>query len=229
MNIPCRTILRNRLWYSQFDHVVKINLPEASSLRTLNHDRIDRVLDMKSEWGRRMSRNYPGGSWIGVWEKVVITQDVRENVHAMADFLLSWVDSVRVVISGDWMYLYSQGPDLANAVERLDFVDAKKMCLTRLDLRGPKDALVLKRANHAYRTYFRWCPIDSETRQRLCDLLCRQPDVRMSPSLTHCFVAQHKHLFDYYFIDHNSENILTLLALCAPGLTRKTLPIVADK
>ena len=176
-----------------------------------------------------MSRNYPGGSWMGVWEKIVITKTVRENVHAMADFLLAWEEPMRVMIFGDWMHIYSQGPDLAHAVGRLHFVDPAHVCVTCLDLRGPKDALVLKKAKHAYRTYFRWCSIDADTRQRLCDLLCCQPDVRMSPSLTHCFVAQHKHLFDYYFIDHDSENILTLLALCAPGLTRKTLPIVADK
>lgn len=227
-NLKPKTISRNNLWYSQFDTQVRLYLEEASVLRYLDHDKIDRLLEIRSQWGQRLQKAPPGGgSWASVWKKIEITEQCRANLHSMADFITAWPDARRMNIFGDWIYLYSQGHDLWRALRSLDWLDPEKITASQINLVGKPGTVVLHEARHSRRTYFRNRSVDPDTFGRLRSLLLAQPDIRISPSLRWALDRPSTRLFDHYFIDHDSDSVLTVLALAAPGTVRRTLPITS--
>jgi hypothetical protein len=57
----------------------------------------------------------------------------------------------------------------------------------------------------------------------------QQDFVRTSPAMMQWVQEPFNRLQDYYFVDHDSPQWLTLVSLVCPGLIRKTMQILTDK
>ena len=227
-NLNLKTISRNNLWYGQFDCLCRVYLDEASVLRYPDHDKIDRLLEIRKQWGQRLQKAPPGGgSWASVWKKIEITEQCRQKLHDMADFVRRWPGSYRMNIWGDWIHFYSLGLDQARVLKSFDWLDQSLITVNQILLIGSPGTVVLKSPKHSQRTYLRNRTLNSETFVRLRNLLLAQPEIRVSPALLTALDRGRSRIFDHYFIDHDSDSVLTMLALAVPGIIRRTLPITS--
>lgn len=227
LTLPAKTIQRNRLWFDRYDHMARIFLPEACCLRTLDHDRINRVLDAREHWGQKLIVRNPG-SWVAGWEKLTITNHMRESLHAMADFLLARSGQYKLTLSGDCLYIYSTSPQLMLEIRQLSWLDQERMSFSQVQLSGPAGAVLLKEPVHAWRSYLRGRLVDEQLVSRLSRLLDTSPATG-SRSLQESLRRGWSRFHDYYYIDYDDPSFLTMLALISPGLVRKTLPIIQHK
>lgn len=221
---------RTQLWFGRYDHCVRFSMPEASVLRYLNHKKIDRIISLRREWGKRMMTNANPGSWLHAWSKVEITNQNVYDLHTMCAFLNTDTRDRKLVISSDTVYLYTTDPTLVRDVMAMPYV--VDPVYTRAVVVGTPDTLRRKNSRHAFRSYFRQQAVTPEQKTSLATFLAAQDDVRPSPTLKWVLgqeSSKDQRFFEYYFIDHNDQGVITMLALILPGAIRKTVPIIADK
>jgi len=217
---------RSQPWHGRYDHCVRFVIPEASVLRYLDAKRIDKIIAWRREWGRKVMTN--PGSWVHAWAKADITDQQVVDLHAMCDFLVNDARPRKLMISTDVVYLYTTDETLVRDVMSLPYVQNAVHYQARIQ--GPPNTVLLKNPRHAWRSYFRQQLITAEQKHSLVKFLTAQSDVRLSPSMKWFLISGHQtRVFDYYFVDHDDSGFITMLSLIAPGIIRRTLPIVTDK
>jgi hypothetical protein len=221
------TEYRTDPWHGKYHCCVRVYLPAASALKSTSHRDIDLRIATRREWSRKFTKN--PGSWHIDWDPVDITDLDVKNLHDMHDFLLDYRDQNKIMISMDWMYIYTNDQTMIDAVCVLDFF-SKPVKVTSCKLQGESGTVCLKTPRHQYRSYFRYRKLSQPIAQSLRSYLSNQESIRMSPSLQH-WVSKSRwdSVEDYLFFDHDDLSITNMLALIAPGITRKTQRIVADK
>jgi hypothetical protein len=148
----------------------------------------------------------------------------------MCDWLINDKRERRMTIAGSWFYVYTNDQSLVDDIAALPWLDQDRMALTQIKLAGQPGTVRLQHTKYQQRTYFRSMLLDQRLRQNLTNLLSNQEDLRVSPGLKYWLThGRWNRTFDYHFIDHNGDGILTMLALLSPRLIRRTMPIVADK
>lgn len=224
--VPVTVHTRSDLWYGKYNYSLRVRLPEAHCLRSLDPKKIAQTIESRRRWGRKMMDTrglFPNpGSW--QWKEIEITQEIEDNVYAMRDFLANEPQPFYKTIFGDWMYIYASDPGVLDRVEQLDFLDRSTMARGEIQRQGTAGYVQLKDPKHLYRTYFRAVQIEPERAESLRNWFTSQQDIRLSPSLKRWVSWQSRWLADYYFIDHDSRTISTMLNMIVPGITRKTLP-----
>lgn len=226
---------RPDLWYGKYDHCVKIWLHEAPCLRDISkgRDRIQKIIQRRKDWGRRLVAASGGkqpGSWM--WTNLDITDQDENNLISMLDFLISVQSDFRKVVSGDWMYFYSNDPGFIDSIADLPFLPRPE-CTKRgqIKLQGTAGSVVLRETRHRYRTYFRgYMRLADQQAENLQIYLAQMPGIRLSPSLSE-WCSNHKKYYigDYFFIDHDDMGIVTMLSLIVPRIIRLTKPIETAK
>lgn len=223
---------RTQPWFGNFMLSSKFFLKEASCLRTLNHTHIDHVLDIRKEWGKRVNKNW-GGSWQSpFWVSSEITDLDRGNLHKVCDFFLATSISYKLTLSGDELHLYSNDEKIFHDLIGLGILDVSKgISISTVDLVGSPGSVVIKSPQHSKRTYLRNKSLDARTIENLKKFLESQESVRIGPGFAQWLNAKGRYPSsrDYYFIDHDDDSILTMLNMISSGITRKTVPITADK
>lgn len=200
---------RDDLYYGQFSYQARFFLPEASCLRTLDHDAIDSSVAWRSRWLRTAQA------------LAVITMDL----HTVCNQLNDLKNPYKKVIYQNWVYVYTSS-----------FDDIVKLSMGPMILKGtsqanithPKNTIGLKHPKHKFRTYVRAHRPTAEQKQHLTAFIAAaQEDVRASPGLKE-FLGSNKYhwMQEHYFVDHNEMSMATALALINPKLIRKTMPIV---
>ena len=148
----------------------------------------------------------------------------------MCDWLINDQRERRMTIAGSWFYVYTNDRALVDDIAVLPWLDQGRMALTEVELVGTPGTVRLQHARYQQRTYLRSTLLDQRLRDNLTNLLLNQEDLRLSPALQHWLHhSRWNRTYDYHFIDHNGDGILTMLALLSPRLIRRTMPIVADK
>lgn len=220
---------RNSAWFRRFHLSVRIHLQEATALRSLDHVGIDHLLEIRKDWSNRINKNW-GGSWKATWEKEKITKETAKNLHLMCDLLLANPVERSIMFSGNTMYIYTNHRPLIDAVCELEFLDPNHdIVVTECDVHGQPDSVYLKNPQHLYRTYLRDFRMTAETADTVKKFLAAQDDIRRGPGLEQWIKYQSVMCRNYYFFDHNSINITSMLGMISPKITRKTLPILKDK
>ena len=221
---------RTDLWYGRYNHCLRFSMPEASVLRYLNPLRIDRAITMRREWGKRMLTQANPGSWLRAWAKVEITDRDVTNLHTMCYFLNNDKRDRKLVISGDIIYLYTTELSLVRDVRALPYI--KDPVHTQAVKIGDPNTVRMKKPRYAFRTYLRSRVLTAEQIASLNSFIGAQEDIRPSPTLRWFLKNEHgrsTRTFDYYFIDHDDQGLITMLGLIVSGIVRKTVPILADK
>jgi hypothetical protein len=202
---------RDSLYYGKFRYMTRFYLKEASSLRGATHAEIDRTLDVRAHW----RRNYD-----------IISQEVKDNVHAAFDHLDNLPNPYKRTIFSDWVYFYT------NHVE-----DIENLAQGPMSQRGPVTEAVITHEygtlgridpKYKYRTYFTSHKPTAEQLETFRQFIRNcEDDVKVSPGFRLWLTSGRvRWIMDHHYIDHNDMKMLTMIALISPKLIRKTKPIV---
>ena len=218
------SVSKDRLFFDQYEYCLNFKLEELSALRELDHAHIDRELTHRSSW-RQRNPNF-GGSWRG--RRGDITDQHRADCHALCDYLLAQ-QNYKLVIYGDWGYVYSSDLSMLRNIEQLGYLRPVNIKHAVVDI--PRNSILIKSSEHEWRSYFRAGRITDQQRDSLHNFLSNQQDIRIGPGLTRFLTSTQKHHYinDNMFIDHNGQGIVMMLGLILPRAIRKTLKLVRDK
>jgi len=220
-----KPVVKDRLFYSQFEYCVRFHLDEVNCLRTLYHAQIDRMIESRIAW-RSISQTMHSSTPTTVLsnQSNKITKTTVENLHKLADVLLTTPATFKLVVSSFTGYVYTNDLALINTVSKLPGVCYAEY--TRAIVGRPKNTIQLQDPRYQWRSYFKIGKLTTEQKTQLINFLTNQPDVRISPALTKWIDLKFTRTQDYFFIDYNEPAWLTMLSLVTPGLIRKTLQII---
>jgi hypothetical protein len=157
-----------------------------------------------------------------------ITEKTVTDLHSVADVLLTSTTEFKLVVSVHQGYVYTN--DLALLTKLDDMPELTCKTHTQAQVDRPENTIRLKKSNYNFRSYFRTRHLSAQEKQQLVNFLNTQQDfVRTSPAMMKWVQEPFTRLQDYYFVDHDSLQWLTLVSLVSPGLIRKTMQILTDK
>lgn len=212
---------------------MSFELAEVSSLRILDHDSIDDTMEKRRVWREIAQQRWVNGRQnhgviISRQFHKIITQEIIDNLHELAEVLLTATQEFKLVVSVDQARVYANDTALFDRIEQLQVCAYITYAQAQID--RPKDTIKLKRTGHDRRTYLRYAKMTMDEKDRLIAFLeAQQPTVRLSPGLKDWMLSSFNRCQDYFFIDHSGESWLTLLNLVHPGLVRKTIHIIPAK
>lgn len=214
-----RTVDSDRLFYDHYVYCALFRQTELSAIRGLQHQHIDQVIAMRNRW-RQMSHNSKG----------TITDDVVERLHRTCEFLSARQDRLKIVISMDYGYVYTN--DLAIIQEIRDMAWISIYDLKQVRITRPRDVVVLQNPQHCSRSYLKDMRVSREQRVRMQSYLQQRETIKIGPGLKSWLDKSQgnyaSHLVQsYFFFDHNDDGELFLFQLAFPGVIRKTVPIMA--
>lgn len=206
-------------------------LEECSCLRELDHADIDENVRRRRVWREIAQQRWVNGAqnhglsprrlWKSITEKTV------EDLHAVADVLLNSKFEFKLVVTVDQGYVYTNNLKL---IDQLSFMPVLGYpSYTRAVINRPKNTIALRNPQHKFRTYFKLLKLSIEQKDNLMDFLHSQQHIRISPALDRWFDTPFNRSQDYFFVDHDTESWLTMLALVHPGIVRKTVHIIPAK
>jgi hypothetical protein len=225
-----RPVRKDRLYYDQFEYCLGFYLAEVNCLRELNHASIDDVIERRKQWreiARQRWNKHP--QLRGIHRSTdEITADTVENLHSLAEMLLTAPEPFKLVTTVNHAHVYTNDIILINRLSRMPCLAHKTH--TRALVVRPRNTVQLKNPVHAYRTYFKMTKLTAVQKTHLENfLLGQEGQVRLSSALKTWLWHPFNRVQDYFFVDHDSESWITMLNLVQPGIIRKTQPIVAAK
>jgi len=221
-----KSVVKDRLFYDQFEFVVKFHLDEVSCLRTLDHGSIDRTIERRRAW-RMASLTISNGI---TPVTVPISESTVTNLHIMADRLMAAAaasTNFKLCVSAFTAFVYTN--DLALIWQLAQLPGVEQVEYSRAVIGRPKNTIQLKDPKHQLRSFFKNSKLTNEQKNQLTSFLTNQPDIRLSPGLKQWLGTKFTRTQDYHFVDYNESLWLTMLGLVQPGLVRKTVQIIAAK
>jgi hypothetical protein len=227
-----KTVEKDRLFYNRFKYCIGFQLNEVSCLRELDHDLIDQQILRRQQWREQSLMRWRSSqkniATLTSRARREIQASTVEDLHTLASVLLDTASDFKLVVSMDQAHVYSNDSALIAQVDCLPMLRNKTH--TRAKVTRPKNTIQLKNPLYQYRTYFKVTKLTTVQKQQLVDFLNNQaPYIRISPALKQWFGQSFNRTQDYFFVDYNGSSWSSMLALVAPGLTRKTLNIIATK
>jgi hypothetical protein len=132
----------------------------------------------------------------------------------------------KLVTSVSQAWIYTNDIELLESLDRHDFLIVRQYSQALVD--RPKNTIKLKDPKHRYRSYLRSVKLTDEEKMHLCNFFVNQQGhARISPALAHWMEDRFHRTQDYFFVDHDTESWLVMLALIKPGLIRKTSELIA--
>lgn len=227
-----KSINKDRLFYDRFRYCVSFYLDEVNCLRVLDHAHIDDMLQRRQQWREIAQQRWSTGKKMhGVIMRRrynSITENTVNDLHVLAEVLLTTSHEFKLVVSVNQGYVYT---DSLLLVDQLcDMEQLSHVTLSQAHVTRPKNTVVCKRSAFAFRSYLKNIKLSAEQKHQLTDFLAGQKDhVRLSPGLLRWVDQPFTRTQDYFFVDHSTETWLTMLNLVQPGLIRKTMHIITAK
>lgn len=218
---------RPDLWYGKYRYSLRLKLVEASCLRSFEDKHIAKTLEARRRWGRRMMDSAglfspAPGSWR--WQTLEITDQDEQNLYAMRDVLTDLSQPYHKTIYGDWMYIYTNDGAVLDRIQALPFLDPRTMERGEIEQHGTSGHVMLKNPQYQYRTYLREMRLEPGQELSFRNWIKSQQDIKLSPSLRRWCEWETRYLSGYYFFDHDSLGVVTMLNMIVPRAIRKTLP-----
>ena len=228
-----KSVVKDRLSYNRFEYAIGFTIDEASCLRDLSHAEIDATIERRKEWRSiAMQRWHKTGTILGKQHilgrrRNEITDKTVENLHTLAEILLTTTADTKLVVSANQAHVYTNNIAFIDQLDQLSFLTHKYY--TCAQITRPQNTIQLKNPNHQFRSYFKITKLTDEQKDHLRGFLLNQHTIRISPALDEWIVGPFNRTQDYFFIDHNEMSWLTMLSLVRPGLIRKTQQIIQAK
>jgi hypothetical protein len=157
-----------------------------------------------------------------------ITEKTAEDLHALANVLLTTTADFKLVVSLNQGYVYTNDLTLIDQLDHMPELTWKSY--TQAQVVRPKNTIQLKNPRHQFRTYLIMCKLTAEQRHNLEEFLITQSaHVRISPALSRWIDMPFNRTQDYFFVDHDTQSWCTMLSLVQPGIIRKTMHIIPAK
>lgn len=230
-NLKFKLVVKDQLFYDQYEYCFSFTLAEATVLRGLSHDLIDSRLDQRIEWREIARRRWKNTIDTMGWNQ--INDQVREDLHTVCDTIINSGIDCKIAVSHHVGYLYTNDLGLIEQLRALRYPSGIPILrgtnYSRAVINRPKNTILLKKSLFRKRSYFVYTKLTVQEKENLKKFFDNQQQhIRVSPALT-SFLNEKPYLrtLDYYFIDYNDDQWLIMLALVRPGLIRKTQTIVA--
>jgi hypothetical protein len=223
-------VVKDRLYYDQWQYSVKFYLEEASVLRDLDHDMIDDIIEARRKWRQIRQQRWQTKSSIlaSVLSKSDISDTCVKNLHNLADVLINSKYKFKSVVSLNTMWVYSNDVPFLAEIGSLPYLTDH--VFAEAVVSRPRNTVILKNPTHTHRSYFRHSKLNALEKQQLSNFLKNsQATVRISPGMLPWLDSAFLRTQDYFFVDYNEPTWLTMLNLVHPGLIRKTLQIQQAK
>jgi len=227
-----KSVVKDRLFYDRYEYGLRFHLDEVNCLRTLDHAYIDKMIERRIAW-RQVDQTLTQSKSANITATMlsnrskIITDATVENLHILADVLLTAPAAFKLVVSAFTGYVYTNDLTLIDQVAKLPGISNAEY--TRAIVGRPKNTIQLRDPKYQWRSYFKLSKLTVEQKHYLTNFLANQPTVRISPALKHWINFKYTRTQDYFFVDYNETAWLTMLSLVQPGLIRKTLQIVPAK
>jgi len=153
-----------------------------------------------------------------------ITEKTSEDLHALAEILLTATVDFKLVVTANHAHVYSNSLELIDQLDQLDCLSWKTYAQAVIN--RPRDTIQLRNPQHQFRSYFKNVKLTTEQKLSIKNFLYGQESIRISPALETWLDGAFLRTGDYFFIDHNEMSWLTLLSLVRSGLIRKTQQII---
>ena len=212
-------------------------LDEVSSLKTLDHEYIDAVLERRKLWREVTQQRWTtmaagaGTGRVKLAQTIMsrgwrdITDETVANLHELAEVLIRTRAEHKVVTSVDQCWIYTNNLNLIKKLGAVEVLRHKEY--TEAVVARPKDTIKLQNPKHAQRSFIKGRKLTPQEKQNLKNFFDNQKEsIRISPSFADWFDGAFHRSQDYFFIDHTGESWLVMLALISPGLIRKTVDII---
>jgi hypothetical protein len=219
------------LFYDQYHYCIGFQLDEVSALRELNHQYIDAIMERRKQW-----RDISLQRWTNTVQsnKNIVTRRVKDitdenvaNLHTLTDILLRSRVDFKLITSVSSAWIYTNDTKLIKQVSELDFLIFKTYTEAKVD--RPKNTIKLKDPKHRYRSYLKSVKLTDEEKMHLCNFFANQQGhARISIALVKWMGERWHRTQDYFFIDHDDESWLVMLALVKPNMIRKTVELIAS-
>lgn len=208
---------RDRLFYDQYEYGICVTLDEAGCLRAKSADELLRTISYRnstrSQWGFSYKQDIKGVTV----ENLVAAWDEIDRVR----------DQIKLVISYNVMYIYSNNLQVLEHLARLPYVELQSAVQAKLD--RPRDVVFKTDPKFRLRSYFRDKQLDKTQCERLLAFVESRTDTY---GITRGFKSSLNRFSIHYlqrhqFIEHNDPKDITMLSLVVPGLIRKTVSVQA--
>lgn len=229
-NLRFNTIKKDRLYYDRFEYSMGFYLAEVSCLRVLTHDYIDDMIERRRIWREMARQRWRGQKAATILGRAYneITETTVENLHALAETLISAQEEFKLVVSINQAHVYTNDLGLINRLDDMEILQYKTFAQAQIT--RPKNTIALKNPLHKFRSYFKLQNLTGQQKDQLVAFLeNQQSHVRLSPALLEWSAMPFNRVQDYFFIDHDTETWLTMLNLVVPGTVRKTMHIISAK
>ena len=119
-----KPVVKDRLFYGRFEYCVRFRLEEVSCLRTLDHEQIDRMIERRIAW-RRIDQTLTHSKSANIVSTMLsnrsskITETTVENLHRLAEALITTSTAFKLVVSSFTGYVYTNDLALIDTVSKL--------------------------------------------------------------------------------------------------------------
>lgn len=229
LNSSPRVVKKDRLWFDHYRYCGRFKVNEAGCLRHMDHEKIDRIIKIRKDWGRRIHPSNQPGSWHYAWQKIIITDlDVR-RLHSLCDFFLNDARNRKIVICGSILTIYTNELQFLHDLLDIDEMHDIHRNILECQPRTDQACILLKASEYNRRVYFKFRWLSPELIMTIVKFLTAQESIRMSPSLGRWVANPTQRIKDYYFFDCSDDRVLSMLSLIAPDILSKPIPIIIDK
>jgi hypothetical protein len=223
----------DRLFYDQYSYGVSFGMLHFWCLRTIVKENLtlsQTLNEVKKRYGRRMrwrqwfahqSLQIPKDNDIDCDDFI---NDCTKNLADLAELLFLYKRQVKLIVSGDSGYIYSNDIDLLNSLIKKPYLNTNY--IFQANVVRQKNTISLRKSSHRYRTYLNDSRITDSEHRSLSEYLFSQSDWRLSPALQRWCLSSLPWLQRSHFIDHNNATEIVMLELIKSGIIRKTMPIV---
>jgi hypothetical protein len=208
---------RDRLFYDKYEYGICVTLEEAGCLRAKSYTELLKTINY-----RNSSRTQWGGTY-----RHTIEGAIMKNLIAAWEELNQCREHIKLVISYNVMYIYSNDLVLLKRLSKLHYLELNSAVQAKLD--RPRDVVFKTDPKFQFRSYFRDKLLDKTTCERLLAFVESRKDIFGITTGFKSSLNRYKshYLQRHQFIEHNNMKDITMLSLVVPGLIRKTVPIQA--
>jgi len=221
-NQKINKVSRDRLYFDSYEYCVQFKLQELSALRSKDHEQLEFYLEARKD----MRQKNWGGVWRDYGQVYPITQQVKQNCHLLYNALESINSKYKLVINSNIGHIYTNS--LVSIDDILYSPGVTILKVSRAVVNRPKDTIVRKNSQYAFRLYFKNQSISSTEKEHLRNFLAAQ-SARISPTFyDFLYTRPWTYLSDTFFVDFNDKSFVTMLHLVTPMKVKKILTIVKE-
>jgi len=210
-------VSRDRMFYDHYEYGICVSLSEAGCLRAKSHKELDHLIEYRNlaraRWGGGV--NHP------------ISKETRDALFAVFDELEPIRDKIKLVISYNIMYIYSNDVSILQHFADLGQVAFNNAVQSVVD--KPRDVVLITNPKFKYRSYFKDRLLKTVECERLINFIESRKDIYGVTRTLKASLRRYRshYLQRHLFVEHNDLKDITMLSLVVPGIIRKTLSVQA--